>query len=70
MGRPTVDNADILGISPSAHNANVGISWIENQVAGLGLIPGDGGAVGALRMSASAVTSFQSRPVSWMPMLS
>ena len=51
----TVNNLNIAALVPAAHNANVSIIGIENQVAGLGLGPGNGGAVGVLRTSASTV---------------
>ena len=40
---------------PTAHNADVGVSRIEHQVARDGLIPGDGGAVAMLGMGPAAV---------------
>ncbi len=51
----TVDNLDIAAFIPAAYDANVGITRIENQVAGLGLSPSDRGAVGMLCMSAPAM---------------
>lgn len=48
-----IEQASVL--VPAAHDADVGISWIEHQIAGDGLIPGDGGAVSVLRVRAPAV---------------
>ena len=50
-----MDDLNVAAFIPAAHNANVGIIGIENQVARLGLGPGNGSAVGMLRMSAPAV---------------
>ena len=55
MAARTVDNLNIAAFIPSADDADMGITRIENQVAGLGLSPGDRGAVDMLCMSAPAV---------------
>lgn len=51
----TVYDLDIAALIPAAHNANVSVVRIENQVAGLRLGPGNGGAVGVLRASTPTV---------------
>ncbi len=50
-----MDNEDIPIFVPTSDNAYMSITRIENQVAGLSLLPSNGGAVGVLRMSAPAV---------------
>ena len=51
----TVDDQQISPLVPSAHNANVGVLRVKHQVAGQGLVPGDGCAVGVLGVGAPAM---------------
>ena len=37
-----VNDQQIAVFIPAAHNANMGVLWIKHQIAGLGLLPGDG----------------------------
>ena len=39
-----VDDQQIAVFVPAAHNADMSIFWIEYQIAGLGLLPGDRGS--------------------------
>lgn len=50
-----VDDQQIAALIPAAHDAHVGVPWIEYQVAGDGPIPGDGGAVAVLGVGPAAV---------------
>lgn len=50
-----VDDQQIAVFIPAAHNADMSIFWIEYQIAGLGLLPGDRGTVGVLHTSTTAM---------------
>ena len=50
-----VDNQQIAVFVPAAHNTDMSIFWIEYQIAGLGLLPGDRGTVGVLHTSTTAM---------------
>ena len=51
----TIDDLDISALVPTAHDTNMGVLRVEYQVAGLGLGPGNGGAVAMLHPGPSAV---------------
>lgn len=51
----TVDDEQIAVFISASHNANMGVPWIEYQITRLGLLPGDGGAIGVLGVGPSAV---------------
>lgn len=51
----TVDNLEVARLVAAADDADVGILRVENQVAGQGLLPGDGGAIGVLGVGSAAV---------------
>lgn len=50
-----MDDQEVPVFVPAAHDADVFIVWVKYQVAGKGLIPGDGVAVGVLGVCPSAV---------------
>ena len=51
----TVDDLEIAGLVTAADDADVGILRVKNQVAGQGLLPGDGGTIGVLGVGSAAV---------------
>ena len=51
----TVDDQQIAAFVPATHYADMSIFWIEYQIAGLGLLPGDRGTVGMLHTSTTAM---------------
>ena len=50
-----MDNQDIAALVPAAHDANVGVLRVENQIARLRFSPGNCCAVSMLCASAPAV---------------
>ena len=45
-----VDDQQIAVFVPAAYNANMGVLWIKHQITRLGLLPGDGGIPGRLKL--------------------
>lgn len=54
----TVDDEQIAALVPTAHNAHMGVLWVEYQIAGERLIPGNGGAVSVLTDRTAAVSDY------------
>ena len=55
LAERTVDDEHVSAFISAAYDPHMLIVGIEHQIAGLGLIPRDGGTVGVLHVSAAAV---------------
>ena len=50
-----MDDEQISALVSAADNPHMFVTGIEHQIAGLGLLPGDGGTVGVLHVGTAAV---------------
>lgn len=58
LAERTVDDEHVSAFISATYDSHMLIIGIEHQIAGLGLIPRDGGTVGVLGMGAPAVTNY------------
>ena len=55
LAERTMDDEQISCLVSAAYDPNMLVTGIEHQIAGLGLIPRDGGTVGVLHVGTAAV---------------
>lgn len=63
LAERTVDDEHVSAFISATYDSHMLIIGIEHQIAGLGLIPRDGGTVGVLHVgTAAAITARSARP--------